>query len=173
MYNVYVVLTRTNTVISRFIRLGTGHNYNHVSISLVEDLTELYSFGRKGKYNPFNGGFVRESFSRGILASERTKCKVYKLYVDEDKYESLKKDISSFEMDKNFYRYNYLGAFLLRFNLSKQYENKYFCSQFVAFVLDRHHIIQFSKNPNLYFPEDFQKHEELKLVYEGSADIYR
>jgi hypothetical protein len=173
MYNVYVVLTRTNTVMSKIIRLGTGHSYNHVSLSLEDNLNELYSFGRRGMYNPFNGGFVTESFKRGILASQKTTCKVYKSYIDEVQYESLKNDLNKFKIDKNYYGYNYIGAILLRFNLKREHRSKYFCSQFVASVLDKYSVLEFNKNPNLYFPEDFEKHGELMFVYEGSAEVYR
>lgn len=173
MYSIYVVLTRTNTMISKLIRLGTGHSYNHVSISLDDNLKELYSFGRRGKRNPFNGGFVTESFNRGILSSRNTRCKVYRILINEEQFKSLKDELGLFKVAEGCYGYNYLGAIMLRLNLTREHKSKYFCSQFVAFVLDRHKVLQFKKNPNLYFPADFEKHNELNLIYEGSADIYR
>ena len=61
MSKIYVVLTYTGTVLSRFVKLFTKGEYSHVSISLDENLEEMYSFGRINPYIPFWGGFVQES----------------------------------------------------------------------------------------------------------------
>lgn len=46
-FYVYVVLTRTNTVISRLIQLFKKDEFTHAAISLDRDLANMYSFGRK------------------------------------------------------------------------------------------------------------------------------
>lgn len=173
MYRVYIVLTRTNTLISKAIRIGTGYSYNHVSLSLEDDLSELYSFGRRTKYNPFNGGFVIENFDRGILAEGEIKCKVYKIDITESQYNTLKKELSRFKSLEDRYQYNYLGAILLKFNRSRKHDYKYFCSQFVACILFNSRLLKAMKNPEMYLPADFERHNELELVYEGNADRYR
>lgn len=45
-FYVYVVLTRTNTVISRLIQLFKKDEFTHAAISLDRDLANMYSFGR-------------------------------------------------------------------------------------------------------------------------------
>ena len=57
----YIVISQTGTLLSRILKALTGAEYNHASISLSEDLEEMYSFGRRYPYNPFWGGFVMES----------------------------------------------------------------------------------------------------------------
>jgi hypothetical protein len=173
MYRVYIVLTRTNTLISKAIRIGTGYNYNHVSLSLEDNLSELYSFGRRTRYNPFNGGFVVENFNKGVLAEGQIRCKVYKIDITKKQYMSLKKELSKFKSLRDQYQYNYLGAILLKFNRSRTHDNKYFCSQFVAYILHTNRLLKFIKNPEMYLPADFERHNELELVYEGNADRYR
>lgn len=42
---VYILLTRTNTVLSRTIGFSTGDPFTHVSLALDAELTQLYSFG--------------------------------------------------------------------------------------------------------------------------------
>ncbi len=56
---IYIVLTQTKTYPARAIRLYTNEPYAHASIALDENLDEMYSFARKGLYNPFNAGFIR------------------------------------------------------------------------------------------------------------------
>ena len=58
---VYIVISQTGTILSRIIKFLTRKEYNHASISLKDDLSVMYSFGRKNPYNPFLGRFVEES----------------------------------------------------------------------------------------------------------------
>ena len=41
---VYIVISQTGTVLSRILKLITGAEYNHASISLADDLSVMYSF---------------------------------------------------------------------------------------------------------------------------------
>ena len=58
MKKIYIILTFTGTILSRIVRIYTRKEYSHVSISLDQDLTKMYSFGRLNAYNPFSGVFV-------------------------------------------------------------------------------------------------------------------
>ena len=58
---VYIVISQTGTILSRILKVFTDREYNHASISLKDDLSVTYSFGRKHPYNPFLGRFVTES----------------------------------------------------------------------------------------------------------------
>ena len=58
---IYVVISRTGTLLCRAIGLFSGGVYNHASLSMDESLGLMYSFGRVNAYNPIVGGFVKES----------------------------------------------------------------------------------------------------------------
>ena len=47
---IYIVLTRTNTILSRLIGFIEDDEYTHASISLDRGLSQMYSFGRKYSY---------------------------------------------------------------------------------------------------------------------------
>ena len=47
MNKVYIVLSRSNTLLAMLIRVFTGKFYNHASIAFEKDLNSFYSFGRK------------------------------------------------------------------------------------------------------------------------------
>lgn len=173
MRNIYIVLTRTNTLVSKIIRLSTKDKYNHVSISFDERLNEMYSFGRRKDNNPLNGGFVIENFNRGVLSHPNTECKVYKLNLNREVFEAINSEVQQFKTNPLKYDYNYLGCVSMRFNKSIEYQTKFFCSQFVAFILNKHNAIKLSKDFSLYYPSDFEKQTELILAYEGPAKQYR
>ena len=60
MKKVYVILSYTGTILSKIVKAFTMKQYSHTSISLDENLKQMYSFGRLNPYNPFIGGFVHE-----------------------------------------------------------------------------------------------------------------
>ena len=56
---VYIVISQTGTILSRILKAFTHREYNHASISLKDDLSVMYSFGRKHPYNPFLGDLLQ------------------------------------------------------------------------------------------------------------------
>ncbi len=83
----YVVLSRTGTILSRIISKLTGDWYTHASISFDDDLQTMYSFGRLRTYNPWFGGFVKESVEFGTMRRFRyADTLVIRIEVSEEKY---------------------------------------------------------------------------------------
>ena len=77
---VYIVLTKTGTILSKIVRIIKGHKYTHVSISLDKELNEMYSFGRINPYNPFRGNFVHENINWGTFKRfKNTKCVILEM----------------------------------------------------------------------------------------------
>ncbi len=64
--NVYVVLSRSRTVLSRTIALATRDEFTHSSLALDQGLDLMFSFGRRRAGNPFVGCFRRERFDDGL-----------------------------------------------------------------------------------------------------------
>ena len=91
--SIYILLTDTGTWFSRMIKFYTKAPYNHASISLDENLDELYSFGRKVYFNPLSAGFIKEGVNHGVfLYKKNTKCILYRLTVSEEQYLRLFKE---------------------------------------------------------------------------------
>ena len=171
---IYILLTNTGTFFTRAIGIYTRAPYNHASISFDKGLREMYSFGRLKPRNPFLGGFVRERLDYGLYALRKdTSCAVYELTVTTDQLLSLRHAIAGFESHKEQYSYSILGllGILLHRPITRRYA--YFCSQFVATVLDKGGVQLFDKDPGLVTPEDFQKCEKLTLVYEAKLAEYQ
>ena len=68
----YIVLTRTNTTMSRLIQIFKNDKYTHAAISFDKNLNQMYSFGRKHTFNPFIGGFKKEDINKGIYKLSQT-----------------------------------------------------------------------------------------------------
>lgn len=174
MINVYIVLTQTRTYPARAIRLCTHEPYAHASIAFDEDLEEMYSFARKGIHNPFNAGFIREYIDKGVFARfDTTTCSVFRLRITEQQYLNLRREIVFFDDNKNSYSYNYLGLIGAAFNIPIRSKQRYFCSQFVAYVLEQSGIYIFKKNYALVKPRDIRVNPYLVSVYEGRLSQYR
>lgn len=167
---IYILLTDTGTLFTRLIKLYTKKPYNHASISIDPELKDVYSFGRKTAKNPFIGGFVKENL-RGEFFTD-SKCTVISCCVTDAQLNKLKALINKIESEKDDYSYNLLGLFAIMFNKQLSRNNTFFCSQFVATVLQKCGIVQFTKPPALVMPHDFMEMEDFKVVFQGSLTKY-
>lgn len=171
---IYIVLSQTKTYPARAIRLYTHEPYAHASISFDEDLEEMYSFARRGIYNPFNAGFIREYIDKGVFGRYRsTECSIFRLCITEQQYIRLRGVIDTFKQNEDIYSYNYLGLIGAAFNIPICSKHRYFCSQFVAYVLEQSNIHIFQKNYALVKPRDIRVNPHLDSVYKGRLSLYK
>jgi hypothetical protein len=133
---IYVVISQTGTILSRFLKLVTRAPYNHVSLSLSRDLQTMYSFGRINPYNPFLGGFVRESPSFGTFKRfSNTTVMVLEISVSLEVYERIRRRLNEMLAEQKKYHYNYIGLGLAAFHIRWQQKYHYYCSEFVKDIL--------------------------------------
>jgi len=173
MKKVYIVLSYTGTILSRIVKIYTKKEYSHVSISLDENLDEMYSFGRIYAYNPFLGGFVKESIEYGTFRRfrKRIKTKIYSLEVDDKQYEQIKKIINNINNEKDSYRFNVLGLISIIFNYKFKRHRCFYCAEFVKYVFDNTNLEV--DLPELIKPDDFSKIKGIKTVYSGLLEEYK
>ena len=60
MPNIYVLLTRSQSLLSRMIHRLTGDSFTHVSLALDSQLQTLCSFARRYSHTPLPAGLVHE-----------------------------------------------------------------------------------------------------------------
>jgi len=109
------MLSYTGTFLSRAIKKYTKAPYSHVSISLEQDLTNFYSFGRKISFCPLWGGFVTEELDKGVYKRfKNSECGIFELNVNEEQYFRLK---DADKIDKKDERINVIKDWV-----DKQYE---------------------------------------------------
>ena len=84
----------------------------------------------------------------------------------------MKRVLRIFIRSRQKYLYNLLGVFGIVLNEPVEFSNSYFCSQFVAEILERSGIKLWNKLPALVTPDDFRQCESLQLIYEGKLSEY-
>ncbi|NLV92615.1 MAG: hypothetical protein GX030_09535 [Firmicutes bacterium] len=171
---VYLVFSKTGTLLSRALRMCLRTKYPHVSISLDENLTQMYSFGRIQPNNPLSGGFVQESFDSGVFQKFRhCECAVYRMEISESQYQSLVQELARFLARRDHYKYNILGLFAAGMGVPLKRRNRYFCSQFVSELLMRSSILSSETPPELLRPTDLMRLVPKEIVFEGLTAAYR
>lgn len=171
MKKIYIILTYTGTILSKIVKIYTRREYSHVSISLNEDLTKMYSFGRLNPYNPFSGGFVHEEIDKGTFKRfKKTKTKIYSLEISEEQYEKLESIIEQMQAKKNLYKFNVIGLLGIMLNVKIKREKYFYCAEFVKYVLEQSQVLEL---PELVKPEDFEKVSGISEIYRGVLREYR
>lgn len=168
---IYIVLTYTGTFLSKIIKIYTGDEFSHVSLSLDEKLNEMYSFGRLNPYNPFIGGFIHEKVHEGTFKRfPKTKAAIYALRVTPYQYNKIKQIIKEMKREKANYKFNIIGLFATGLNIKYQKANTFYCAEFVKYLINEANI---SLNlPELVKPNDFKKVKKLNLKYQGILKNY-
>ncbi len=170
---IYLLLSYSGSVPSKAIHYYTKDPYAHASISLNKELTRMYSFARLKPNNPIIAGFVQEDLKNGTFKKFKSAtCQLYEITVSEKQYQSLEQEIEGFIIGQKKYGYNFAGVMTALVNKPLERENKYFCSQFVATVLQRSGINILAKAPGLTKPMDFAHQPGLSLIYEGALHDY-
>ena len=144
---VYIIMSYTGSIFSKFLRIVLKNKFVHVSIGLDKQLQNVYSFGRKRPRTMFPGGFVKEDIN-----------KISHI---------LKREIRKFTENEKKYGYNIFGLIPLNFNIRFERKNHFVCSQFVGRILQEAGIYNQDKNYSLIKPNDISKIYGLNKVYEG------
>ena len=169
---IYIVLTYTGSMLSRFIKFYTKNAYSHVSISLDGNLDSMYSFGRFHAYNPFWGGFVQESTKFGTFKRfKKAKTKIYSLEVSNEDYDIIKGIIEDFYSKRDVYRFNMIGLIGVMLNRRVKRENHYYCAEFVKYCFDNTSLE--IDMPDIVKVEDFEKIKGTKEIYTGYLNEYK
>lgn len=165
---IYLVFTRTGTLLSQLLSVFSETKYVHVSLSLDETFTKMYSFGRKDPYNPLSGGYVEENLYGGVYARfPKSECNIIKVKITKAQYHAIKKELELFSVDKEKYRYNFLGLFGILFNKPIKRNHHYFCTQFVSKILMQSGVYPNEKAPELMTTYDLLSINNQEPYYTG------
>ena len=172
---IYLVLTRTGTVISKCIGIVTGKAYTHVSIASNIPLTDMYSFCRDKKDMPLPANFNHEDINTEVFGACKTiPSEVYRIPVTHEQIDRYRDVIRHFIINRSSYTYD-VGAFLpMALHIPYRLRNKFVCSVWVGFVLGKSGINHdIKKHPSLIEPDDFRSIQGAELVYRGDLKKYR
>lgn len=172
MKKIYIVLTYTGTVLSKIIKNWTKDEFSHVSISLDEDLNEMYSFGRINPYTPLYAGLVQEKKDEGTFKRFfKTKALIYSIEVEDYQYMKLRDILYTMYNHKKEYKFNILGLLAIGFKKQVKIHNYFYCAEFVKYVLDKSDI-NLNLPDKLIRPENFKDVIEKQIIYYGLLRKY-
>lgn len=163
--HIYVILSRSNTIMAKAVRVWTRKKYSHAALALTPELENIYSFGRKNPRLILPGGFIDETPQKGYFALHpNTKICVLELELSKEQYEDVKNRLKQFTSSPALYKYNIAGIPFLMVKKPQRRLYNYTCSTFVAYVL--YNCLDFKEDYSVVYPEDFFN-LGLKKVYEG------
>lgn len=173
MKTIYILLTRSGTLLAKLVYSVTGANYTHASLAFDEDLSCLYSSTRKNGYTMFPAGPSREYLDRGVFRLRpEAPCALYALEVSEEAYIRARRRANHMMAHGKLYRFNVLGLVLCAMHIRWQRRRHYFCSQFVSDVLEKSGALELPKDSTLMHPNDYTLLPQLKCLYKGRlADL--
>lgn len=158
---IYVLLTRFDDYGSKLMSDLTGCYYTHASIGLEEDMNTFYSF--------VYTGFIVEEITRYLKpGKDPFPCELYRIEVCPKVYKRVKKMLKSFVNKKGRFSYSCAGVALSIFGIPYKQKLRYFCSQFVAEIINKCGAAEMKKNSCLYLPGDFRRLDKFRLTFEGN-----
>lgn len=167
MKTIYILLTKSDTYVSKIIKMTTNDTYTHASISFEHTLQPLYSFSRL-QLAPLPAGLHTEPFDSGFFKKyPHLPCALYALEVEDEVYTAAKADVEGMMSIASLYRYNIMGLIFCRLNIPLNRKYHYFCSEFVSKILKNSNALTLPKEPSLMRPEDYTNIEALTCLYEG------
>ena len=173
MKTIYILLTRSGTLLSKLVYAVTGASYTHASMAFDEELDCLYSSTRKNGYTMFPAGPSKEYLNKGVFRLRGdAPCALYALDVTDEAYVRARRRAEHMMARGELYRFNTLGLILCALHIRWQRRRHYFCSQFVSEVLQKSGALDLPKPSTLMHPSDYAELPQLRCLYRGTlADL--
>ena len=101
----------------------------------------------------------------------KTTAQILSLKIKDEDYSKIEETINHIEINKKKYNFNVFGLILAMFNKKIQSEKRFYCAEFVKYVLAKGNV-DVSNLPNVIRPEDFMKIKNTENVYIGKLKDY-
>ena len=171
---IYLLFTRSNTLMSRAIFLFTNDTYTHVSISTDDTLEEFYSFGRRMPHMMLPAGFTKESVYGGLYSRDgQIPCKLVRIQADKSDINKVE-SILAFCYEHRFqYKYSIIGTIMCKLGIRYERMQHRFCSQFASELLQECQIMERSRDPSLIRPSQLAEEPYVHTMFEGDMQGLR
>ena len=147
-HTISILFSTYKDFVSRIIGLFSKFGCTHVSIALDDDNEHFYAFNTKG--------FRKEYPKKHKKRTDNNTC--IRLKITDTQYADIKRYLNGFEQQKSKYSYDYLGIALCMFRLHRRKsKKKYFCSSFIAELLQKSKVVKMKKKSTRYLPYQLQR----------------
>lgn len=174
LYPVYIMLVHSGTALATAIKVVTHSHFSHSSISFDSTMHNMYSFGRKRGVNPVVGAFVKEDIRDKFFTDRTIPYALYVVPSTKSEVALMKKRLDYFIKNATKFDYDFTGLFKNYFGIADNPEYKWFCSRFVADIVNagRPSSEPYVVEPSLMKPEDFQTTNFAIYVCGGYLNSY-
>lgn len=170
LHKLYLMFSRSNTMLSKAIYKKTKEPYTHVAISTDESFNEFYSFGRRYTNFMIPAGFAKESPFDGLYKKNQDiNIKIMSIDISKEQLDEINNTVNMMYKNRFKYKYDILGLLFCNGNITLNRQNHKFCSQFVSEILKKNNIIDFSKGVKHIRPSEIALRDEFDTVFEGSV----
>lgn len=160
-YPIYLFLMHTGTSLSNLIRMYTKTEYTHVTLSFDASMTKLYSFGSKKLDDdiPIIGsenGFSVDDINNGVYVNAKNNVKYgcYVIFVTSKARRKMMKKVQYFVDNQVKFKYDIIGLLAYVMHLPHEKQFAYFCSGFVADILQEGEVLGRKRSYSTYTPQD-------------------
>lgn len=157
MKEISILLTKYSDWISNLVYHICGRGYTHASIALEDEPDTYYSFN----YHGFAVETVEKHRRRGV---KRSRC--YRIPISNEAYEKIQNRIQDFMERRETYRYTRLGVLCCVCHIPFHRDKHYFCSHFVAELLEQSEALELKKPAVCFQPNHFIELLEAQKKYQ-------
>lgn len=175
IYPVYIFLVNSGSVMAKMINGVTGDDYTHAAISFTPDLKTMYSFGQKQE-NGTGFGFAVESINNKWYKGTDMLYSIYCVFVTGPQLKKMRDRVQYFVKHGTHFMFDFPGLFLNAMNISANPQHRYFCSRFVADVLNSGSPTkknQYIKDASYMRPQDFTETNFAYFICSGKIKSFR
>ncbi len=161
---ILILLTKYPGFMAKFLNFIPRWYFTHASIGINDSTDTFFSFVTKG--------FRIEIPHKHPTAKQKdVPCELYRIPVSDHVYTKVKHLLEFYNNNSRKYRFSYIGVFMCIMRIAYRANNYYFCSQFVAEVLESTKVMKLKKHSSLYTPDDFSRIANLQCVFKGTLKI--
>ena len=175
LYPVYVFLVNSGSAMAKLIGAATGDEYTHASISFDPTMRVMYSFGMKQE-NGKGFGFAVESINNSWYRGKDMLYSIYCVFVNQSQLKKMKDRVQYFVKYGTNFLFDFPGLFLNAMNISANPQHRWFCSRFVADVLNAGSSSkknQYIKDASYMRPNDFTQTNFAHYICGGKIKNFR
>lgn len=115
-------------------------------------------------------GLIKENFRDPFY--QDAQCAVYRCVVGKHNYALMHNHVTNMMKDRDRYKYHLLGLVGVLINKKIPREDAYFCSSFVASVLEQSSFQPMNKPSYFVTPADFETALSSQEIYRGTVSGY-
>lgn len=163
--SIYFILTNTKTDLGKIIQKVLEVDYNHISISFEDNFNEVYGFGSNLDENQM--GFIIERFDAGAYRDNDGEYMTLEMKITPSEKKKIKNNLQFYIKNRKSLKFNKIGLVTNAIGVPFNPGDAFFCSQFIAKLLEDSGIKLFDKTYGLVRPSDFLFHPSMKVKHKG------